>query len=244
MELQSSQAIQGISHLRTPPPLWFVTNGETIVGPVRTSLLLRGIRFGRVPDDCLVREMRWARWRHLGQIREIAALRRAQALSARLGDPLLAPPPSGAALRRRLDDATDRGEALLFGLHAAVAVTDAEVGFVHRVTDPFGEFVTSAAHGDAALELLGARLAPGDWMLAAARAGRSVIGAADTTRVHRAAAARLGRAEPVRAVAMVPVRRGHDLVAFLELGRTDHAFRGADVTALADVARAVHDRLG
>lgn len=243
MELQSSTPNFALSRTRNPPPLWFVTNGETTVGPVRTGLLLRGVRHGRVPEDCLVRELRWARWRRLGQVREIAAMRRAQALSACSGEPLVSPAPTGSELRRMLGHARDRGEVLLFALHAAAAATDAEAGLVHRVTGPFSEFVTCAVQGAAAHELLGVRLAASDWMLGAARAGRSVIGVADATRVHGAAAARLG-SQSVQAVAMMPVRHGHELVAFFELGRAGHAFRGSDVAALADVTRAVVERLG
>src|SRR5690349_12176781 len=61
-----------------PPPLWFVSNGETTVGPVSTNLLLRGIAADRVPNDCMVRERSWRDWRALDSVREVAALRRDQ----------------------------------------------------------------------------------------------------------------------------------------------------------------------
>jgi hypothetical protein len=32
-----------------PPPLWFVTNGDATVGPVNTSLLLRGVERAAYP---------------------------------------------------------------------------------------------------------------------------------------------------------------------------------------------------
>src|SRR5688572_14062299 len=62
-----------------PPPLWFVSNGDVVVGPVTTNLLLRGVAAEKVPSDCVVRERTWGGWRELASIREIAALRRAQA---------------------------------------------------------------------------------------------------------------------------------------------------------------------
>ncbi|MEI9953814.1 MAG: hypothetical protein WDO74_33770 [Pseudomonadota bacterium] len=39
---------------QTPPPLWYVTNGELTVGPVVTGLLIRGVEAGRVPEFCQV----------------------------------------------------------------------------------------------------------------------------------------------------------------------------------------------
>ena len=58
---------------QTPPPLWYVTNGELTVGPVVTGLLIRGVEFGRVPDYCHVSPFR-GDWRTLNSVREIAAL--------------------------------------------------------------------------------------------------------------------------------------------------------------------------
>src|SRR5262245_29814228 len=56
-----------------PPPLWFVTNGELTVGPVTTSLLIRGVEHGRVPDECDVAGYD-GQWRNVHCVREIAAL--------------------------------------------------------------------------------------------------------------------------------------------------------------------------
>ncbi|MEO7038135.1 MAG: hypothetical protein ABI548_29470, partial [Polyangiaceae bacterium] len=58
---------------QTPPPLWYVTNGELTVGPVVTGLLIRGVEFGRVPEYCQVSPYH-GDWRTLSSVREIAAL--------------------------------------------------------------------------------------------------------------------------------------------------------------------------
>ena len=39
--------------------LWYVTNGESVVGPVDTELLLRGITSSRIPNDCMVIQESW-----------------------------------------------------------------------------------------------------------------------------------------------------------------------------------------
>ncbi len=114
-----------------PPPLWFVTNGEITVGPVRTGLLLRGVVHGRIPEECLIRELRWKSWRGLAQIREVRALRQRQAwgiLSAETPAP-----PNAANADLVLRRAGDAREALLFSLNVAVKRTGASVGLLHRV---------------------------------------------------------------------------------------------------------------
>src|SRR6187551_1961340 len=59
-------------------PNWYVTNGNAVVGPVNTNLLLRGIDVGRVARDCYVAQYSWSNWREQNQIREIRSLRRWQ----------------------------------------------------------------------------------------------------------------------------------------------------------------------
>lgn len=220
-----------------PPPLWFVTNGEITVGPVRTGLLLRGVVHGRIPEDCLIRELRWKSWRGLGQIREIRALRRRQAWGILAAD-TPAPPSAGNAdlvLRR----ASDPREACLFALNVAVKRTGAEMGLLHRVAGPWSEPVTCCAHGPGSCGLLGGSVPDDDLMLGAARARRIVIGRPDETDVHRAAAQRVdGGDRPLRGVLMAPICDGHELIAMIELGRTDHPFRTADALALEGIVGA------
>jgi len=215
-----------------PPPLWFVTNGETTVGPVRTELLLRGIQQGKVPDDCLVREFRWQGFRPLDQVREIRALRR-EGTSAGKDD-------IEAALAR----ATDPGEVLLFALSLAISRTGASFGYVHRVAEPWRAPVTCCAHGPSTTDRLGKRLSSSDYMLGAARARYIVMGTPLQTRAHRDAARRLsGGLYVLRGVAMVPIYRRDGFFAMLELGRSDHAFRAKDDAELRAIVAGAADRL-
>ena len=85
-----------------------------------------------------------------------------------------------------------------------------------------------------------------DLMLGAARGRRRVIGDPSMTSVHRAAAERLGGTGSVsllRGVAMAPIHRRGEFIAFLELGRCDHPFRAEDEATLRDVAGAIAARL-
>ncbi len=225
-----------------PPPLWFVTNGETTVGPVRTGLLLKGVVHGRIPDECLVRELRWKSWRGLAQIREIRDLRRRQAWGILAAD-TPAPPRAGNA-EIVLGRARDTGETLLFALNVAVKRTGADSGYVHRLQGPWSEPITTCAHGPGMHGLLGSALPDDDLMLGAARARRIVIGRPAETDVHRAAAQRLdGGDHPLRGVLMAPVCDGRELIAMIELGRTDHPFRTADALALEAIVGAAVRRL-
>ncbi|HEX6764309.1 MAG TPA: DUF4339 domain-containing protein, partial [Polyangiaceae bacterium] len=52
--------------------LWVVSNGDVEVGPVRTELLVRGVRHGRVPPDCRVRAAGSDDWRPVDHVREVA----------------------------------------------------------------------------------------------------------------------------------------------------------------------------
>ena len=224
------------------PPLWYVTDGDVTVGPLRTDLLLRGVRAGRIPDDCRVREARWAAWRRLEQVREIRAVYRSQevASAARQWDVL----EHATGVHRLLVCAQDAREVLLFGLHAAALRTGAEFGLVHRVMDALAPPVTAFVHGPGLTHLLGVELSATDLMLGAARGRRSVIGDPNSTSVHRAAAQRLaGTACLLKGVAMAPIHRRGEFIAFLELGRCDHPFRSEDEATLREVAGAIAARL-
>lgn len=213
-----------------PPPLWFVTNGETTVGPVRTNLLLRGVVHRRIPEYCTVRELHWSSWRSLDRIREIRALG--------------SPKPSAAELGDVMRSARDPGEVLLFGLQTAVNLTGARFGLVHRLDRDSGGAVTACCHGPLTLGLLGQKLRRSDPALWLARTGHGLIGNPDQSSAERAIAGRFGGSfRPVSSVAMLPLVRGNETIAVLELGRSDHPFRNADARELARVARAVDARL-
>src|SRR5262245_55854971 len=55
-------------------PRWLVRTGNTVVGPVPTHLLVRGVIEGRVPRDSLVREERSLQWRTLEEVRELSSV--------------------------------------------------------------------------------------------------------------------------------------------------------------------------
>lgn len=234
------------SHDERSTQLWYVSDGTSVVGPVSTSLLLRGVTHGRIDESHWVRAASWANWRMLDQVREIAALRRTPAwddIDEKASRPW-ADVPAAVEVMGVLRGARDEGEALFLAMHLAVARTHAEVALVHRVREPFLGYVTSAAYGPGAENMLGEVLRSEDVTLVVARAGASVVGAPSAGPVQRAAGRRLGWAiDGLRDVAMVPFVLGDELVAVMELGRADHPFRRHDVVALEEVAAAAVDRI-
>jgi hypothetical protein len=140
--------------------------------------------------------------------------------------------------------AATAGEALLFALIAAVKATHATAGLLHRAREPFVGLVTSSAHGPAGTEAeLGQVISRHDEALAAARHREMVIGTKDVGGAERAIARRFSARIPeLQAVAMVPVFDGETLLAMLEVGRADHAFRTSDGDVLRAIAATVSSR--
>lgn len=225
---------------KKPPPLWFVTNGETTVGPVRTDLLLRGLVHQRIPDDCLVRELRWRTWRTLDQVREIRALWSEQA-RGNSDAVAVARRPSFDAWQF-VAPASDPGEVLLLSLAAAMRTTGALAGVCHRARDRSGRATISYAAGPGAHDLLGQSLSGSDPSIALAHAGHGIAGEPDAGPVQIAIFDRLG-ASALAGVLMAPVILGGDLLAVIELGRSDHAFRQRDAVALSEITIAAAARL-
>ena len=85
--------------------LWIVSDGDNTVGPIRTELLLRGVKHGRVGSD---------EWRRLDQVREIAGL---NGQAGSIQDFELA--------SRDLMEARDEREVLLLLLHGSAVATRA-----------------------------------------------------------------------------------------------------------------------
>src|SRR2546423_1895872 len=100
---------------------WYVSNGQTVVGPVDTDLLLRGITSARIPGDSMVLQESWACWRDISQTREHSRLQRSFSWAA--GPRASAEVPDELVRRAR-----DAGEALLLAMHAAVVATRAAAG--------------------------------------------------------------------------------------------------------------------
>jgi hypothetical protein len=208
-----------------PDDAWYVTNGHQVVGPVGTDLLLRGVLARRVTDDCMVKQPAWTSWRGLRQIREIARLER----PAEWDREAAAVP---RAARELLRSPADLGEGLLVALEVAASATGAEVGLAHRRRALW--FVTSVARGSAVLGELGQVVRSCDPALEAARAGYVVGGAPGGGAAERAIACRLG-VESGGGVLMAPFLQGGRLLAVIELGRCDHAFRREDSEKLEDL---------
>jgi len=143
-----------------------------------------------------------------------------------------------------LASATDLEDALLLCLSTAVAAANADAGLLHRERRELGVVVTSYAHGSATEQLLGSRLPSDDPAVAAARAGCTVLGEPQFGDVGRYIAGRLSPClGHVHGVAMVPVVVFGDLVAMLELGRTQTPFRAREVARVEDVVEALTARI-
>ena len=234
--MQALSRSSAVSHAYPQSPRWLVTNGDTIVGPVHTELLLRGYMGGRIPEHCQVRELSWQAFRPLDGIREIGSLKRRL---ARDGDRPL-------DLRdavQRLPATPDVGELLTFALHLAARALDANAGLVHRYRSPVPTPVTSAAFG-VMPERLGEVLAATDPSYLLARRGRTLCGNPRQGVAERLVAERLQHDGPLCSVAMAPVIASGRLVAMFELGRSDHPFRGDDAAELVELAAHVARRIG
>jgi hypothetical protein len=216
--------MQLVLHAKTnPAALWVVSNGEVTIGPVRTELLLRGIRHGRVPLDCQVRAAGSDEWRPLVSLREVMAL---QGHAGSVGDFQRA--------AARISRAQDEQEVLLLLLHGAAAATRATRGLVHRQRPPVRLPVTSYCFGGLE-ESLGDVLSYQDPAYTMALSGQPLAGAPTEGVAERLVAERLGKPD-LAGILMVPVTHGTELAAMLELGREDRAFRLGDVDALSRLA--------
>jgi hypothetical protein len=224
------------SHAAAGP--WYVTDGQGVVGPVDTDLLLRGITSSRIPHHCLVKQPSWTCWRHLHEIREVSR-------------GWIEPTPSWADRQLGQSDvsedlvskARDAGEALLLAMHAAVTATRATAALVHRQREPFVGLVTSCAHGPGTEDELGHVVPRFDPVLGAARMGRGVVGRPWGGELQQCIARRFdGGGLELEGVAMVPVFDGTRLLAMMEVVREDHPFRREDRTVLQRIARVVSVR--
>jgi hypothetical protein len=209
-----------------PSPRWLVRTGDTVIGPVPTELLVRGVGEGRVPRDCWVRAERSLEWRRLAQVRELSA-----------------PDATGAVTRAAaaFADARDEGETLSFLLHAAAQLSGSPIASLHK-TRGGTVLVTSCVLGLPDRHL-GRILPVDDPLLRLARSGDCVHGNPADGYLQRAIADRLSPDIELASVIMVPVLYGTELVALLELGRSDHGYRQGDADALQRLSAYAVDRL-
>src|SRR3954466_4780706 len=56
---------------RTGSDRWYVTTGDTAVGPVNLDLIARGVEAGKVPVGAFVRHEGWRVWRRISELAEI-----------------------------------------------------------------------------------------------------------------------------------------------------------------------------
>jgi len=225
---------------------WYVTNGSAVVGPVNTSLLLRGIAHGKVSRECFVAQHSWSNWREQNRIREIRSLRRWQ-FSQRQNPHI---EPVAQALRApRFDEGTlagiQRGEVLLERpLEMAVQTTRASVGVVHRPLPPHIGLVTSCVHGPGLRGNLG-EVVPWNDDARIVASEEPMLGQPDQDDWARCSARRLSTVSHPRVsgVALMPVAFGGTR-GLIELGRYDHSFRQSDLAVLEDLASTIVQRLG
>lgn len=217
-------------------PRWLVSNGTTTVGPVHTELLLRGYMGGRIPEHCQVREVRWGAWRPLNGIREIGGLKRRLARDAER-------PLNLREAATRLPSTRDVGELLTRALELALCTLDADAGLIHRYRSPVALPVTSAVYG-APSERLGEVLPASDPCYQLALRGKSLCGSPRLGMAERLLAGRLEYERVLSSVAMTPIVASGRLIALLELGRSDHAFRVDDADDLTEFAAHVARRVG
>lgn len=220
---------------QTPPPLWYVTNGELTVGPVVTGLLIRGVEFGRVPEYCQVSPYH-GDWRTLNSVREIAALSSKVNGTGPSQEQLLEwtrPAP-------RIKDEAELSHTVTW---LALMATGAESAMFHYRGRNARTLITRSVLGPVSNERLGYALPEHDLVLKAARKGQPVFGppygATEDALAIRFASSRGG----VGAAAMIPIFIGETLTAMLELSRPGHAFRRSDLQRAERIAqRAVRPR--
>ena len=214
---------------QTPPPLWYVTNGDLTVGPVVTGLLIRGVEAGRVPEYCQVSPYH-GDWRSLLAVREISAL------SSKVNGTA----PSSEQLQewaRPVERIKDEAELAHTITWLSLMATGAESAMFHYRGRNQRTLTTRSVIGPISNERLGYALPETDLVLKAARRGRPVLGPpygpTEDALAIRFASSRGG----VGAAAMIPIYIGENLIAMLELSRPGHAFRRTDLQRAERIAQ-------
>jgi hypothetical protein len=196
---------------------WYVTVGQTAVGPVNLDLLARGVEAGKVPLSAFVRHEAWKVWRPLAELALVSndvasapASRDARETTDDITDaPRSSAPPQSTAHGSHADDAAalsvERHDALLVLMTAAVARGNAEAAIVRAVTED-GDVIV-CAHGPGA-----------------------------------GAETQSDAARPAEGALLLPVRVRGTLVATLELGRPT-PFASDEITSLEALVDALVEKL-
>lgn len=222
---------------------WYVTTGNTAVGPVNLDLLARGVEAGKVPIEAFVRHEGWKVWRPLLELAVIVSDDFAAVESTDdildVGRPST---PNDFSPVDVLDGAGDRREALMLLMTAAVVRGGADAAIVHEIDDRGA--VAVCAHGPSMFEGLELRVPLYDAALVAASAGATVV--AEPAVPGAAGQAILGRlallAGPLDSALMIPIRAEGRLVGMIELGRKA-TFRSAEIASLEGLVDALVQKL-
>lgn len=223
---------------RLPPPLWVVTNGDRSVGPINTTLLVKGVGEGRVTPDCYVRDLRGLIWRPVGAVREVRAYESMLYRRRNTHDPVRRDTTLSALIA--LCESTR--ETLALGLELAVERTGSAVGLLHTF-ERDDVAVTRGVAGSLDGDALGRPVRDQDPVARMAIARSIVIGDPRRDAELAGVAARLGGVDTVAGVAMVPLVGERGVLGMIELGRGDHGFRASDAVVLREVAQTVVRRM-
>ncbi|NUP14388.1 MAG: GAF domain-containing protein [Polyangiaceae bacterium] len=215
---------------RRPPPLWLVTNGDTTVGPVPTTILVRGVLEGLIWNGHYVRDTRNQNWRAIHSIREVRALE--DTIYRRRRNE------SREALESLMALSGDLDEVLHLGLELALKRVAGDAAVVHCFDHPSKPPVTRAVMAPKVER--GVRLLSTDPLLRVARSRCIAMGDPRSQPELRLAAVRIG-ADPakVAGVAMVPIACAGGVVGMLEIGKNNHPFRTTDAVVLREVSEKI-----
>lgn len=211
------------------PPLWYVSDGELTVGPVTTSLLVKGVEHGRVHEECWVRTS-GSYWRNVLAVREVSVLAGNAGPRLPSGEQLVEW--AGASQRVRDEEEFSHNLAWL-----ALVATGAESAMVHYRGPRARRFFTRAIVGPMGMEQFGRALPELDPVLCAARRGQPVVGPPYGL-VEDALALRMASSQGgVGAAAAIPIFWMGSLRILLELSRPGHAFRREDLKSAERIAQ-------
>ena len=235
--------------LSKPPPLWFVTDGDVTVGPVTTNLLVRGVFHRRIPEYCLVRERTSKAWRKLERIREVAALKHAQARAARVRRTgALALPGRGAGSVRAHGARAARRVRSGRRPARVSARSHARHGLARgrrSSSDPFRRRVRHGLRVGTRMDRrLGRSIDDADPAFVLAHQGHTLCEAPKMATPSDHVSCRLGALASSGGIAMAPIISGGHLYAVMEVGRPDHEFRREDFNRLVKFAGLAAERVG
>jgi hypothetical protein len=217
---------------------WYVTVGDTAVGPVNLDLLARGVEAGKVPLEAFVRHEQWKVWRPLAELAEIEQ-DSASSTTPQVTDDIDDGAPSLPGAPRSLPShaSSDQREALLLLMTAAVVRGGADAALVHEVGD--WEAVVVCAHGAATWEAVGMRTPLADPAVVAAASGATLVAEPEPGPAGASVMARLARvAGPVEGAVLIPIRVRDRLYGMIEMGRRT-PFRAAEIASLEGLVEAL-----